>query len=407
MPTAVNQSNPSTTTRAIAPEVGRRRRLRAALVAGTATLAMAVLGSAPAQAAPGRAGNEQSQHESLHQSQLNQQPWAKAYAQRQWSIAVELLESIPEGSRTAWQWLHLARALERSSRLVEAFATYERVHDLAAERAAVPGMRDVARQAKAESSALAHRIPWAEVSLVRPLPPGALVFVDQQWLEPARLRSPYPVNPGWHTFLVESNGEVLAARRAFFEEGQTRLVPLAVFDAVLAPGLSMPGLPNPSAARPDDNAPVGGAAPRSLAWRPEGAQQRAAEHDAGSLLKATYVSLGVGALGTLVGTGFLITALNTRSQANQQGNCFSSYCDANAYAIATADADRASRNWRARASAATASYTIGLAGFVAGGVLWLLHRDSSSRATTVNIADLSLELAPRFSPHGAMLRGMF
>jgi hypothetical protein len=40
-------------------------------------------------------------------------------------------------------------------------------------------------------------------------------------------------------------------------------------------------------------------------------------------------------------------------------------------------------------------------------VLFLLHRDSSARAASVDIADLSLELAPHFSPHGAMLRGTF
>ena len=32
------------------------------------------------------------------------------------------------------------------------------------------------------------------------------MFIDEQWLEPSRMRSPYPLNPGWHTFLIESNG---------------------------------------------------------------------------------------------------------------------------------------------------------------------------------------------------------
>ena len=65
------------------------------------------------------------------------------------------------------------------------------------------------RQARAESAALTQRIPWARVSLASDVPLGGLVYVDQQWLEPERLRLPYPVNPGWHTFLVESNGRVL------------------------------------------------------------------------------------------------------------------------------------------------------------------------------------------------------
>ena len=355
--------------------------------------------------------------------------WLEAMAKGQWSAAIELLETVPESSRTAAQWLLLARALERRSQLVESFAAYERVHELAAEGGA--GARDVERLARAESSELASRIPWAEVSLARALPIGALVFVDQQWLEPARLRSPYPVNPGWHTFLVESNGEVLVARRAFFEEGQTRLVPLTELhisgldaSASGATHLGASAADGPSTSSPSPRslgAPLGQAlggkrspepsrsltAPRSLAWHLDDRTRPDADHDAshddGGLLRASYVTLGVGALGTLVGTGFLVSALNTRSTIGDYSNCFSSRCDANA----RADAEHDNRTWRARAAAATASYAVGLTGLVAGGVLWLLHRDSSARATTVNIADLSLELAPRFSPHGAMLRGTF
>jgi hypothetical protein len=393
MPPAANQSNAS--------RYRLRRRAARLALAARAMFACAVAGpvllsAAAAQAAPVAGADANA---------APTQAWTKAYAQKQWSVAIELLETIPESSRTAWHWLHLARALERSEQLVEAFGAYERVRDLAADGSDVVGMREVERQAKLESSALAHRIPWAEVSLTHTLPVGALVFVDQQWLEPTRLRSPYPVNPGWHTFLVESNGEVLAARRAFFEEGQTRLVPLTVlnFEASLPEaGVN---------AAPAEAAPTAGdarATRRTLTWHPSGVRRTDAgydsEHDSNGLLRASYVTLGVGALGTLVGTGFLVSVLNMRTGIDDYAaNCFDSRCEAQA----AVDADRAQRRWRAQTTAATASYAIGLAGLVTGGVLWLLHRDSSARAATVNIADLSLELAPRFSPHGAMLRGTF
>jgi hypothetical protein len=393
MPPAANRSNASR----------YRLRLRAATLAWRALFACGamaapvLLSAAVVQAAP-VAGDDA--------GATPAQAWTKAYAQRQWSAAIELLETIPESSRTAWHWLHLARALERSEQLVEAFAAYERVHDLAADGGAVVGMREVERQAKLESSSLAHRIPWAEVSLTQPLPVGALVFVDQQWLEPTRLRSPYPVNPGWHTFLVESNGEVLAARRAFFEEGQTRLVPLTVlsFDASM-PEAGVNATPAEVTPAAGDARATGRSA---LTWHPSGVRRPDAghdtEHDSNGLLRASYVTLGVGALGTLVGTGFLVSVLNMRTGVDDYAaKCFDSRCEAQA----SVDADRAQRRWRAQTTAATASYAIGLAGLVSGGVLWLLHRESSARAATVNIADLSLELAPRFSPHGAMLRGTF
>jgi hypothetical protein len=371
---------------------------------GTVLLSTMLL-SAPAQAAPVAATAEA--------SGAQPQGWVKAYAQGQWSAAIELIETIPENSRTAWHWLHLARALERSSRLVESFAAYDRVHELAADGADVVGMRGVERQARAESNALASRIPWAEVALAQALPAGALVFIDQQWLEPTRLRSPYPVNPGWHTFLVESNGEVLVARRAFFEEGQTRHVPLHVPsqppEVDSSAGMEATNVAAEGGTAGHEAARLHPAAARSLTWRPDDRRRpdvdRDAAHDSAGVLRASYVSLGVGALGTLVGTGFLITALNSRSGIADYGaNCFNnSRCTSEA----EADALRATRRWRAQTAASTASYAIGLAGLVTGGVLWLLHRDSSAHAATVNIADLSLELAPRFSPHGAMLRGTF
>lgn len=381
MPRAVNRSNPSKS----------RLGLRAARLTCRALVGAVWISAAAVQAAAAADDT----------SAAPTQAWTKAYAQGQWSAAIGLLETIPESSRTAWHWLHLARALEHGNRLVEAFAAYERVHDLAAEGAAVVGMREVERQAKLESSELASRIPWAEFSIVQALPVGALVFVDQQWLEPSRLRSPYPVDPGWHTFLVESNGEVLAARRAFFEEGQTRLVPLTFLDSEASmPMASVTAAPVTDDARAER--------PRALTWRPDAVRRleadRGAEHDSAGLLRASYVTLGVGALGTLVGTGFLVSVLNMRTGIGDYGaDCFDSRCEAEA----AVEADRAKRRWRAQAAAASASYAIGLAGLVTGGVLWLLHRDSSSRAATVNIADLSLELAPHFSPHGAMLRGTF
>jgi hypothetical protein len=296
--------------------------------------------------------------------------WARAYTQGQWPAAIELLETIPEASRTAWHWLHLARALEKRTQLVESFAAYERLFDVAAEGAALPGMKDIERQAKVESSALEKRIPWAEVALGDGLPAGALVFVDQQWLEPARLRSPYPVNPGWHTFLVESNGEVLAARRTFFEEGQSRLVPLSSFSERTASPIASSG----GAGRyPADEHPSAYAAPRrrALTWRSESQPIDADRQD--QLLEATYVSLGIGVLGASTGTGFALAARNGGEDTG------------------------------ARASAATASFAIGFGALISGGVFWALHQREAARAPSV----ARIELEPSIYPSGAALRGTF
>jgi hypothetical protein len=284
--------------------------------------------------------------------------WARAYAQGQWSAAIELLETIPETSRTAWHWLHLARALEKRTELVESFGAYERLLDLVAESAALPGMKDVERQAKMESGALSRRIPWAEVSIGEDLPAGALVFVDQQWLEPARLRSPYPVNPGWHTFLVESNGEVLAARRTFFEEGQSRVIPLSSFSEQASPQAAGAG-PKGDGTRHR----------HQLTWHGGGDPIDTDRQD--QLRTASYVSLGVGVLGTVLGTGFAVDA--------------------------SGDSDRSG------AGEAVASYAVGFGALVTGGVLWSLYRRAPK--SSAGLAHVMLE--PSVYPGGAAVRGTF
>jgi hypothetical protein len=294
-----------------------------------------------------------------------QPTWARAYAQRQWSAAIELLETIPEASRTVWHWLHLARALEKRTRLVESFAAYERLLDVAAESSSIPGVKDVERQAKAESSQLAHRIPWAEVALGEGLPAGALVFVDQQWLDPARLRSPYPVNPGWHTFLVESNGEVLAARRTFFEEGQSRLVPLSSFTEAGNAGVN--GIDGTTVE--DQPGATRSLRRRSLTWRPEG--QFVDADRQGQLRTASYMSLGVGALSAGVGTAL---ALNAAGDGDHSGF-----------------------------APAIASYAVSFGAFITGGVLWVLQRDAARGSPSVG----QVQLEPRFHPSGAAVRARF
>jgi hypothetical protein len=303
----------------------------------------------------------------------------------------------------------------------------------------------VKKQAQAESAALTGRIPWAQVALASNVPLGGLVYVDQQWLQPERLRLPYPVNPGWHTFLVESNGQVLAARRVHFEEGQSRRVPLSLSDVSAGPSAGAGGVAPTRAALPsdDDDDPWGidsvttnspaslSVAPRSAASN--AARANAARNAAGSepaaaslesntapertltwhapeqpgdkpadtLLTSAYVSLGIGAVGALVGTGFAIAAHNLKDNVETGSLCSYGSCDLEDY-------ENANSQWRRHATMAGASYAVGLMGLVTGGILWLAHREySPSPKTTLQIADLEIELEPGLRTDGAYLRGKF
>jgi hypothetical protein len=343
--------------------------------------------------------------------------WLKAYARGQWSAAIALLETIPDTSRTAWHWLHLARAKEKRGELVEAFSAYERAREVAEEGPNAPGVKEARRQAKAESASLGGRIPWAEIRLADNTPLGALVFIDQQWLEPSRLRSPYPVNAGWHTFLLESNGEVLAARRVYFEEGQSRIVPLKGFEssahgsAAIASSGKPPHSPSSSSASaaPLATAPVaaGAARPestvaaprRSLVWRPSDSHALDAK-PTDSLLTSAYVSIGVGTIGTLIGSGFAIAALSAVNSESDDppAPCFGNGC------VSSSSSDTGTDHGQRRMAAiAGASYAVGLIGLATGGILWLVHREYDQ--PSIKVANVALE--PRLEANRATLTGTF
>ena len=325
--------------------------------------------------------------------------WVNAYARGHWSAAIEMLETIPDGSRTAWQWLHLARAREKRGQLVEAFAAYERLREVANDAPRAPGMKDIAERASEEAAVIAARIPWADVVLGTPLPAGALVFVDQQWLEPARMRSPYPVNPGWHTFLIESNGSVLAARRVHFEEGQDRhvtLAPAANGAAASPVAARAPRGPEPQSP-PRAVPPSASAEPTAptLTWHAP--EDRVNRDQRSGLKTAAFVSLGIGGLGTLIGTGLAISALQGRERSDPPPvPCFSG---------SSCNGTSATEGWQSQASGAALSYTVGLIGLVTGGILWLAHREYTSSQPTLKIAQIEIE--PRVKANGAVLHGRF
>ena len=328
-------------------------------------------------------------------------PWAREYAAGHWAAAVELLETIPEASRSGWHWLHLARAREKRGQLVESFATYERLHEVAADGGKLPGMKDVERLARAEGAALSNRIPWANVAL-EAVPVGALVYVDQQWLAPARLRLPYPVNPGWHTFLVESNGEVLAARRVYFEEGQSRVVPLSGWQApsaTTAPVAITPERPNGNSRARGAAAPASDAPPNApeRTWHPAAAPVDVPSGN--ELLTTAYVGLGVGALGAVIGTGFALAAMDTRERVdNAAPECGSNY------ACVIDQRNDAAHRWQTQTRAATISYAVGIVGLLTGGTAWVLHRQAA-RPATLEVANVELE--PSLAPAGAAVSGRF
>lgn len=350
------------------------------------------LGSAQAEAAPAEAAPAEAA------SNAPATPaWARAYAQGQWSVAAGLIETVSEGSRTPWHWLHLARAREKLGQLVEAFAAYERLLEMTPpldprrpdhkQREASTGLGEVRRQADAEAEALAQRIPWAQIDLGGEVPPGAYLFVDQQWLTPDRVHSPYPVNPGWHTFLLESDGEVHAARRIHFEEGQNRQVLLRQ-PLRGAASSSLSGDPAAAGATGVEAGARGSSSELKLSWSKE--EPRMVEDTRRANLRlASYISLGIGLVGVGVGTGFTIAAVDKRNELIELAD----QCSGSTCLSFDSDPERAQAlhaEIRHSSAVATLGFVVGGVGLVTGGVLFLLQQGQSAKLAA-DVAGVELE----------------
>ena len=59
-----------------------------------------------------------------------------------------MIETIPEPSRSAGQWLHLARAREKQGQLVESLAVYDRLREITPRSSSGEALKQVRRLAE-------------------------------------------------------------------------------------------------------------------------------------------------------------------------------------------------------------------------------------------------------------------
>jgi hypothetical protein len=169
------------------------------------------------------------------------------------------------------------------------------------------------------------------------------------------VRSPYPVNPGWHTVLVERYGEAHGARLVYVEEGDRRRVDLraATPNAVL--------LSSTAGGRRSLSPVASGQVVDRSGWSEP-------------TRVAGYVGLGLGALSGLVGVAALMPSRDDRAEA---------------------------RTIRART--ATIGLTAGSLGLLGGALLLLLAPDRASRPR----AGLALDVSPARGGASVNLGGVF
>ena len=263
--------------------------------------------------------------------------------------------------------LLIARAQAKLGHLVEAEEAYLKIEHERLAADAPPAFVQAQRAAADEETALAPRIPTLTVKLEGGGPPDATVMLDGAPLLAAVIGLARPIDPGAHTLVakgstVESKPVALTVAEGSAQTVTLSLEPLASAGAI-RPG-DAEGAGTAGASPPHDEVPGDNAAMRIGGW----------------------VGLGVGAIGLVAGTVFVLQNRSNRNDANAL--CTTAGCPESKRAdIASLD-DKAN----AAATLAWVSYGVGAAGLATGAVLlWL----GWNRATPPTAARLLPWVDPR------------
>lgn len=263
----------------------------------------------------------------------------RAASAKDWELACRKFRESHDREPAPGTLLNLADCEEKRGLLTEAMAHFEAASRL---------FRDERGPfAKERAIAIEKRLPRLTLRLEPTSPTDTTVERDGRMLHAGALGTPAALDPGDHVVIVRASGRVEAKRTIRLAEKENR-------DVELVAG---PPLPNAS---------TGAAAAGTPGIEPHAAPS---EHERGSSLRtAGIVSLGVGALGLVVGVVSGIVVLNSKSTA-----------DANCQPTCTDVGLDAQRQGRTMSIVSTAGFVTAGVGLITGGVLLLLP---SSRGRT-------------------------
>src|SRR6187431_775600 len=249
--------------------------------------------------------------------------------------------------------LYLARAQTKLGRLVEAHENYVKITRESLPPKAPKPFVDAVNAAERELEAVDARLPYVTIAVQGAPATGVSVQMDGVTLPSAMIGIPLPVDPGTHAFEASGASARSAPVTVTLSEGAKETVMLTL----RASKSSAAGASGATSLTGDQ--PVSDSAPSS-----------------GMALRvASYVTIGVGAVGLGVGTYFLVKSSNTRQTAdNMYDECGPDCPESEKPPIDAIDAD------------ANRQRNIGIGVVVAGGVaaitgVTLLLVSASNRPT--------------------------
>ena len=277
--------------------------------------------------------------------------------------------------------LYIARAEAKLGRLVEAHENYLKITRETLPPKPPKAFTEAVRAAEREIEAVDARLAYVTIAFKGAPASGVSVQMDRVTLPSAMVGIPFPVDPGSHAFQASGTSAQSAPVTVTLSEGEKETVTLTLH-AIAAP-------PPP---------PVAENGPTKVTSEPPPVADSA--HSSGSGLRvASYVALGVGAVGLGVGGYFLVKSSNTRDSANSAFNACDPGCTAPQISqIGSTDAQ------------ADQQRNVGIGALVGGGVVAITGITLlivSSGASTPPAQSHALRVTPVLGMGSLGLRGVF
>lgn len=309
---------------------------------------------------------------------------ADAFEQGQYLRSLEMFSRAEQLVHAPPHLLFMARSLEKLGRLVEAREAYLKIVNEQLSAKAPSAFRSAQGKAEQELAAIESRLAQITVNVTGPDASSAAISMDRTDLPPAAAAIPMPADPGRHVFYAHTERAKSPEVSITVREGGKETVNLVLPEA-------------PAGAGSPAGATSGGTSEDATSGTPASdPQQRRDEASGGhggagaGQRIAGYSLLGAAAVGAGVGTFFLVSSLDKRSQADQVFACDKTpqrCSDAEQGKIDSLDAD------------AKRQRTLAIVGYAAGGALLatglvlLLTADSSPAASSASSAR-SLRVTP-------------
>ena len=240
--------------------------------------------------------------------------------------------------------LFLARAQAKLGRLVRAHETYVRIAREALPDGAPKAFYEAQTAAEEEEKLLAPRLAHLTITVTGSAQ-APVVTMDDVVVPSALVGVAHSVDPGKHVFEVHSATAKSAPIERAIAEGETTTVALALDDAAALPASTE------AEHLPHDAPPQRGGPP-----------------------VAAWAALGVGAVGLVVGTVFVIDNHANRNDATAL--CPGGVCPTSKRVEVQALDDKADR----AATIAWIGYGVAVAGVGVGAALWILSRSNAEHA---------------------------